>query len=126
MNANDQEKYLLEKVQDLLDEGAEDLNRQTRQRLENVRMTALRAAGEKYSGLFTPLRWKMVGGFFAAMMAAAAFFFWPHTPPGELPVREVDDFEIIASRDHIDFYQNLDFYQWLAIKENDITMGKAS
>ena len=27
MNANDQEKYLLGKVQDLLDEGAEDLSR---------------------------------------------------------------------------------------------------
>ena len=126
MNANDQEKYFLGKVKDLLDEGVEDLNSQTRQRLEHVRMSALRAAGEKYSGLFTPLRWTMVGGFSTAMMAAAAFFFWQHTPPGELPVREVDDFEIITSSDHIDFYQNLDFYRWLAIEENDTTTGKAS
>ena len=89
-------------------------------------MSALSAPGEKYSGLSTPLRWKMVGGLSVAVMAAAAFFFWQHTPPGELPVREVDAFEITASRYHIDFYQNLDFYQWLAIKENDATMGKAS
>jgi hypothetical protein len=89
-------------------------------------MHALRTAGEKHSGFFIPLRWRMVGGFSAAMMAAAAFFFWQHTPPGELPVREVDDFEMIASGDHFDFYQNLDFYQWLAIRENDTTTEKAS
>ncbi len=126
MNANDQEKYLLGKVKDLLHEGVEDPNSQTRQRLEHVRMSALRTAGEKCSGLFTPLRWTMVGGFSKAMVAAAAFFFWQHTPPGELPPGEVDDFEIITSRDHIDICQNLDFYRRLAIEENDTTTGKAS
>lgn len=46
MNANDQEKHFLGKVKDLLDEGVENLNSQTRERLEVVRIRALRSAGE--------------------------------------------------------------------------------
>ncbi len=48
MNANDQEKHFLGKVKDLLDEGVENLNSQTRERLEVVRIRALRSAGEKH------------------------------------------------------------------------------
>lgn len=47
MNANEQERLFLGKVKNLLDQGAEDLNRQTRQRLEEVRIRALRSAEEK-------------------------------------------------------------------------------
>ncbi len=125
MNANNQEKDFLGKVKDLLDEGFENLNSQTRQRLEQVRLRALSVVGEKRSGFFTPLRWIMVGGFATATMAAVAFFFWMHTSPGVLPVGHIDDFEIITSDEHVDFYQNLDFYRWLAAKENDPTKGKA-
>jgi len=118
MNANDREKHFLEKVKDLLNEGVENLDRQTGQRLENIRIKALEASKEKRSGFFTPLRWIMVGGFATATMAAAALFFWLSTSPGDLPARHVEDFEIITSEERIDFYQNLDFYRWLATKEN--------
>ncbi len=47
MNANDQERFLLEKVKDLLDQGVEDLNRRTKERLEEVRIRALRPADEE-------------------------------------------------------------------------------
>jgi hypothetical protein len=47
MKASDQEKHFLGKVKDLLDEGVENLNGQTRERLEYVRIRALRSAEEK-------------------------------------------------------------------------------
>ena len=118
MNANDWERQFLEKVKGLLNEGVENLDRQTGQRLEHIRIKALEAAREKRSGFFTPLRWVMVGGFATATMAAVALFFWLNTSPGDLPVKQVEDFEIITSQEPIDFYQNLDFYRWLATKEN--------
>ena len=47
MNANDPKEPSLGKVKDLLDEGTENLNRQIRERLEYVRIRALRSAEEK-------------------------------------------------------------------------------
>jgi hypothetical protein len=121
MNTSDPEKDFLEKVKGLLDEGADTLDSQTRQRLEHMRVQALGSAGEKRSGFFTPLRWVMVGGFATAAMAAVAFFFWVHTSPGVFPVGHIDDFDIITSDEHFDFYQDLDFYRWLAAIGNDAT-----
>ena len=47
MNASDQEKPFRGKAKDLLDEGVENLSSQTRERLEYVRIKALRSAEEK-------------------------------------------------------------------------------
>ena len=118
MNASDQEKHFLEKARNLLNEGVENLDRQTCQCLENIRVGALRATEERRSGLFVPLRWIMVGGFATATMAVVAFFFWLSTSPGNLPAKQAEDFEIITSQERIDFYQNLDFYRWLATEDD--------
>jgi hypothetical protein len=113
MIGNDREERFLEKTKDLLNGAAENLDSRTRQRLEHIRISALRSAGEKRSGFFTPLRWVMVGGFATATMAAVALFFWLNASPGDFPVRHIEDFEIITSREPIDFYQELDFYRWM-------------
>ena len=118
MNASDQEKHFLEKAKDLLNEGVENLDNQTCQCLQNIRTGALRATEERRSGFFVPLRWIMVGGFATATMAAVALFFWLSTSPGNLPAKNAEDFEIITSQERIDFFQNLDFYRWLATEEN--------
>ncbi len=47
MNANDQEKPFLGKVKDLLDQGVKNLHSQTRERLEYLRIRALRSAEGK-------------------------------------------------------------------------------
>ena len=126
MNANDQEKHFLENVQSLLNEGAKSLDSQTSQRLEHIRLRALSAGEERRSGIFLPWRWAMVGGLATATMAAVALFFWLNTSPGDLPAKRIEDFEIITSQDRIDFYQNLEFYRWLAAVEKGPTKGKAS
>jgi len=118
MNASDQEKHFLEKARDLLNEGVENLDRQTCQCLQNMRVGALRAVEESRARLLVPLRWIMVGGFATATVAAVALFFWLNTSPQILPAKHVEDFEIITSQERIDFYQNLDFYRWLATEEN--------
>lgn len=117
MNAKDIEKQFLGEVRGLLNQGMETLDIRTKERLEQVRISALRAAGERRPGFFTPFRWIMVGSFATATMAAVALFFWMLPSPGSLPIRHMEDFEIITSRDHIDLYQNLDFYRWLATTE---------
>ena len=126
MNGNEKEDRFLEKAKDLLNEGAEDLDSKTLQRLQDIRIRALRATEEKRSGFSISLRWVMVGGCATATMAAMALFLWLSTSPQILPVRQVEDFEIITSQERIDFYQNLDFYRWLATRENGEVKGRAS
>jgi hypothetical protein len=116
----------LEKVKGLLNEGVENLDHQTGQRLEHIRIKALEAAREKPSGFLTPLRWVMVGGFATATMAVVALFFWLNPSSVTLPFKQVEDFEIITSQERIDFYQNLDFYRWLATEEKGPAQGKSN
>jgi len=118
MNAKDPEKLFLEKVQRLLDQGAQNLGSQTEQRLEEVRLGALSGAHEKRSRFFLPPRWVLAGSFAMATLVAAALFFFLSPSTEILPTGDLDELEIITSRERIDIYQNLDFYRWLGSKEN--------
>ncbi len=126
MNTPEEEKLFLENVNGLLDEGIRNLDRSVQQRLEEARTEALKSGMQKHAGFFTPLRWAMVGGFATIMAAAVGLLFWLPTSPVILPAKNIEDLEIITSAEHIDFYQNLDFYFWLATKEDSFKKGKTS
>ncbi|MGE5253553.1 MAG: hypothetical protein ACM3N7_06285 [Planctomycetaceae bacterium] len=116
MNVKDPEKLFLEKAQDLLDRGTENLGSWTERRLEEIRSQALMTAGEKRTRFFSRRRWVLAGSFAMATLAAV-FFFWPSPSPPPPPTGPIEDLEIITSPERIDFYQNLDFYRWLGSKE---------
>jgi len=118
MDANEQERHLLEKAKDLLSQAAENLDSQTKQRLERIRLNALSASERAHPGAFLSSRWVMGGAVTAAAMAAVAIFFWLKASPGNFPGKHIEDFEMIASMEEIELYENLDFYRWLATKEN--------
>lgn len=127
MNANDPEKLFLEKVKDLMDQGAENLGSQTERQLEDIRRRALDAAAERRWRFSLSTRWIMAGGFATAALAGVALFFWLSASPGDFPAGPLEDLEIIASKERVDFYQNLEFYRWLATKANRVTTnGKGS
>ena len=117
MNAKDPEKHFLDTVQELLNHGTENLESRTERRLEEIRARALSAADEKRSGFLPPRRWVLAGSFAMVTLAAAALFFFlsPSTAPP--PPAQLEDLEIITSRERLDIYQNLDFYRWLGTKE---------
>ncbi|HEX7372428.1 MAG TPA: hypothetical protein VF372_06375 [Thermodesulfobacteriota bacterium] len=117
MNAKDPEKLFLEKVQGLLNHGTENLGSKTERRLQDIRGQALMDAGEKRSRFLHPRRWVLVGSFAMVTLAAVGLFFWLGPSTETLPAGEIEDLEIIASQERIDFYQNLDFYRWLGSKE---------
>ena len=119
MSWDEQEKRLLEKAKGLLSEAAENLDSQTKRRLERIRLEALSTAEGKVARFFPRSRWVTVGAFAAAGMAVVAVFFWLRTSTGDFPGKHIEDFEIIASSENMDLYENLDFYRWLATKENE-------
>jgi len=118
MNANEQEQRLLEKAKVLLSEAAENLDSQTKRRLERIRLDALNSAEGKGARFFVPLQWVTVGAIGATAMAVLAIFFWLRASPGDFPGKHIEDFEIITSKEQIDLYENLEFYRWLTTEEN--------
>ncbi len=117
MIGDDREKRFLEEAQGLLNETANNLDDRTKNRLEQIRERALFPAGEKSPGFSSSLwRWILGGGLATAAAAGLALFFFTSTPPANFP-RHLPDVEIITSREPIDFYQNLDFYRWMATQD---------
>lgn len=126
MNANHSEKLFLDKVQNLLNQGTENLGNQTERRLEEIRAGALKASDEKPPRFSLPRRWVLAGGFALATLTAAGLFFWLNILTESLPLGHIEDLEIITSQEQLDFYQNLDFYRWLGSKEiRKMPNGKA-
>lgn len=120
MTGNDQEELFLERTSALLSRSVENIDSRTGRRLEHIRMKALGALEEKPLGFFFPLRWITFGSLATVAMAVIALFFWLNTPPKDLPGRYIEDFEIITSREPIDFYQDLEFYRWMATQNGPI------
>ncbi|MCX5912459.1 MAG: DUF3619 family protein [Deltaproteobacteria bacterium] len=118
MNEQEREKQFVEKIRGFLDESAESLNPDMRLRLQEARFRALRAAEKRRAWFFSFPRWITVGGFATATVAILAFFFWFNAPSLEAPTKQVEDFEILTSKEQIDFYKDLDFFLWLDTKEN--------
>ncbi len=119
MNDDERENRFVREVASLLDKSAENLDEGTRRRLQAIRVEAVENPGRSRR-FFLPLRW-ITAGALASACGIFGLFFWLNTSPGDFPVSHAEDLEIITSNDHMDLYQNLDFYEWLATKEN----GKA-
>ena len=118
MIEQEKEKQFVEKIREFLDESAESLNPDFRLRLQEARFQAVRAAEKKRPWFFYFPRWMTVGGLATATTAILAFFFWFNAPSLEAPTKQVEDFEILTSKEQIDFYKDLDFFLWLDTKED--------
>ena len=95
----------LHKVRQALDESAAGLDAATLSKLNQARQRALKA--RRRLRLLLP-----VGALGAATAAGLAMFLWWQQPP--LPEPGIwEDFEIVASHADLDFYRELEFYQWL-------------
>jgi hypothetical protein len=112
------EKEFLQEVKDLLEERSANLDRQTRQRMANIRATALSLGQEKPLPFSIPFRWILAGSLSMATILVLALSFWLNGSPDEIPVRNIEDFEILTSKEQIDTFQNVEFYRWLATEKN--------
>jgi hypothetical protein len=119
MNEGQKEVQFIEKVKGLLDESAENLDPRIRHRLQQARIQALEARGKRRFSFFTFPRWITIGGLATVATAVLAFFFLFNAPRADFPTKQAEDFEILTSKEHIDFYSDLEFFRWLATKENE-------
>ncbi len=95
------------RIRDTLDEGLEGITPDVARRLRRARHEAIARADRRLH------RWAPAAALVFASLVLAAIILRPAENPVDLPVTATD-LEIIAADDSLQFYEELDFYQWLA------------
>jgi ferric-dicitrate binding protein FerR (iron transport regulator) len=113
-NLSDKEARFLEKARQALLASEGRLDAATLARLREARAKAVEAAGERSRGFFRVPNWMRAGAFATAAAAVILFAVWMDPPKQELPVKSVDEFEIVLYADNLELYEDMDFYEWLA------------
>ena len=116
MSTEKRDERLVEMVRGHLDAGLDTLDDRTAARLRAVRLRAVESA-EGRRGFRFP-RWATVGGLATAAAAVLAVSLWVSERPRESSVATADDIEIVAAQEQMQFYEDIEFYRWLAAREN--------
>lgn len=118
MKNQDNENSFLRKVKHSLDQGEEDIPAETLSRLHGIRQDALKIKKKESNwGIkWIPTPYPALAT--ATMVLLAVLLFFPGDRD-QAPFNPVDDLEILASNNKIEFYEELDFYAWLAVEESN-------
>ncbi|MDC0335308.1 DUF3619 family protein [Pseudodesulfovibrio sp.] len=111
----DKERQFLDNARQVLDDSVQDLDGATRSRLAQARNAALDSKRKRRRRLVT---W----GTPAAGLAAAALVavLALRGPDASMEEKYVADLDILTSEEPLDFYEDIEFYQWLSeVAENE-------
>ncbi len=116
MKKQDNETSFLKKVKHSLDQGEEDIPAETLSRLNRIRQEALKIKKKEktWAVRWIPMPYPALATAAVVLLAVLLSF------PGDreqAPFNPLDDLEILASNNKIEFYKELDFYAWLAEEE---------
>ncbi|MBT1075676.1 DUF3619 family protein [Geobacter grbiciae] len=117
MSPEERNERMVAMVKEHLDARADALDDRTAARLRAIRLQAVESAEGK-RGWFRFLRWIAVGGLATAAVAVLAVSLWMTGPRRENTVATADDIEIVAAQEQMQFYEDIEFYRWLAAQEN--------
>jgi len=109
------DKSFTNSIRQVLDNSTEELNVDISRRLRLARYRALESYEAKHS------YWKPAGGFALASMLLVAIGVWQFSgiEKGNGMVQTMDVLELIASSDSLQLYEDLEFYQWLDVIEDN-------
>lgn len=108
MSTDAEESAFTATIKSALEESTQGLDSEVERRLHQARYRALEVRPR-------PLRWLVpASGFAAVSVALLAVTLWWMQPSWHAPVQGVEDFEILASGENLELFDDLDFYHWLA------------
>jgi hypothetical protein len=118
MKTEDQDQKLRNMVCKSLDESIVNLDRQTLLRLQGIRMRALEDSCKR-KDLFSARRWITAGGLATVAVLVLAISLWVVVHRQPLPAKHGEDAEILSAQEHLELYEDLEFYRWLATEKAD-------
>jgi len=98
------------RIRGALDQGLEGIEPDVARRLRRARHEAIAQADRPRLR-----RWAPAAALALASLVLAVVILGPAKKPADLPLTAAD-LEIIAADDSLQFYEELDFYQWLAVE----------
>lgn len=107
MTIDERDRQFKEIVKAVLDRSVEDLDQRTILRLQRARVDAL-------TPRFNSIRWIYAGGLATLSVTVLAGVLWLSKPVAVIPVHEADDLEVVTANENLEFYDEIDFYRWLA------------
>ena len=114
---DERDEALLGRIRSELDRSCEALDGHTLSRLNSMRNAVLEGRRKRHP-LLLPF-----GGLVTAcvLVLTVSLYYHPATAPEQVQgSTPLEDIEILSSSDSLDFYEEYDFYQWLA--ENDTSI----
>lgn len=121
MNKDWDEQAFLAKAKQELDDSCEHLDGHTRSRLNSIRHAALDQGRHPGRALLAPF-----GGLVTAcLLVVVVTLFTPGqnempSPANQATQSPIEDLDILTSAESLDFFENLEFYQWL--EENEASV----
>lgn len=107
MTMDERESSLMQRAKVILDHSVEELDQQTILRLQRARLDALTPRPRS-------VRWMFAGGVATFSVVVLAVTLWMSKPVAVMPVHEADDLEVVTAAENLEFYDEIDFYRWLA------------
>jgi len=120
------DQIFLSAAKSTLNCSVDQIDDHTQARLAAIRRRAVESATHKQAVTTSPVfsRWILpVGGLatvFAAVLVTVTL--WTQEPvQNAAPVAVLEDLNILTGNDEIEFYQELEFYEWLAVNEQNVS-----
>ena len=117
MNKDESEKKFLAKIKVELDESTDLLDARTLSRLRQARYRALEETEKKWWA--QPRRFRPYFSVAAAMLVLGFAIFFYNAPQQPQLSSSMEDIELLAAGDNLEFFTELDFYTWLAEEMDD-------
>ena len=111
---NDEQSFL-NNIRQALDNSSESLDADITRQLSLARYRALEQYEQKHS------YWRPAGGVALATMLLVAIGVWQFSgyERSNGMAQNMDDLELMASSDSLQLYEDLEFYQWLDVIEDN-------
>ncbi len=114
MSENERNEAFIRSVISGLDQESDRLSPAVVRRLREARLRALDSQQTGWFGFRIVPRWVTAGGLASVAVLVAAVSIWLGGNHNALQVKNPDDLEIAAAQEQLEFYEDIDFYHWLA------------
>lgn len=111
VNGNEKEERFINAAKVTLDRSTEDLDDGVLRRLRVARHRALETPASAAA-------WAWASGLAAASVVVLAVTFWLMQPSVTDPLPDLNDLGVLATAENLEFYDDLEFYSWLAVRES--------